>query len=230
MQEAQNLVNNVMEADSEVQDKISEVEKANNHYKALTGVDHAMYNPKAANDNVAPKEQALEEKIKEVKENKETQIKALSEARRLMRYTMSFWARSNPRLLDDATFSLASGNRRKALLDKNENLPSLESYEAQESKSAPLALAEDGTKGLWKYRTVDIPSHADDFTPEKASTLLSKLGTYTEDGGDMMLAMTGLWYIDMTKRDGTSTKSVSMNDYLAHIDHLLNSLEQATVN
>ncbi|NCP67760.1 hypothetical protein GW777_05975 [Candidatus Peregrinibacteria bacterium] len=231
VQEAQNLVNNVFEAASNFREARTEFENANENYKALTGKNHPDYNRQV--ETQAPEEEAKtdhQQKAQEVKESKETQIKALLETRRLLKYTMSFWSRSNPELLNDATFSLASGNRRKALLDKDENLPSLETYEAQEAKSAPLALAQDGTKGLWKYRTVDIPSNAEDFTPEKASSLLSKMQTYTDGGGDMMLAMTGIWYIDMAKRGGATAKSVSMNDYLAHIDHLLNSLGQPAVN
>ena len=42
--------------------------------------------------------------------------------------------------------------------------------------------------------------------------------------------MTGIWYIDYTKRGGAKAKSVSMNDYLAHLDHLLLSLRQPTIN
>jgi hypothetical protein len=232
VQEAQNLVNNVFEATVDFKDANAELESANSYYKELTGVDHPDFKAQeqeVANENEAPTE-ITNEKVKEAKESKETQIKALTETRRLLKYSMGFWARANPELLNDATFSLAGGNRRKALLDKNENLPSLETYEAQEAKSAPLAIAQDGTKGLWKYRTVDIPGSAEDFTPEKANSLIGKLSTYTDGGGDMMLAMTGLWYIDFAKRGGASAKSVSMNDYLAHIDHLLNSLCQPAVS
>lgn len=230
VQEAQHFVNSVLEADNKVKNKLHELEGDNASYKDLTGFDHPDYIVlKAANDNLSPPEEATEEKVKEVKESKETQVKSLLEARRLMKYNMNFWGPSDPNLLDDPSFTTASGNRRKALLEKSESLPSLETYEAQEAKSATLAQAQDATKGLWKYRTIDIPANADEFTPDKAQALLSKMSTYTQGGGDMMVAMTGVWYIDQSKRGGAKAKSVSMNNYLAHIDHLLHSLGQPTV-
>ncbi len=229
VQEAQTFVNNVIEADTEVKDKIHEAENANNYYKELTGKDHPQYEIHEVSKEALPETTVKQEKAKEIKESKEAQIKSLTEARRLLKYTMSFWARANPDLLDDASFSIAGGNRRKGLLERSENLPSIEAYEDQESKSATLDQAQDATKGLWKYRTIDIPGSADDFTAEKANALLGKLSTYTQGGGDMMVAMTGVWYIDLAKRGGAKAKSVSMNDYLAHINHLLHSLGQPTV-
>ncbi len=226
--EAQDLVSNVEEASSEVKTTREDFEKANERYKELTGEDHRHFTV-YTNPNPPEVETPKETKAKEVKESKETQIKSLLEARRLLKYSMSFWARANPDLLDDASFSIAGGNRRKALMEQNENLPSVDTYEAQEAKSATLAQAQDATKGLWKYRTVDIPSEVDDFTPDKAQTLLSKLGTYTQGGGDMMMAFTGLWYIDYAKRGGAKAKSISMHEYLSHIDYLLHSLGQPAV-
>jgi hypothetical protein len=230
VQEAQNLVNNVFEADAEVKDKLSEAESANKYYKDLTGQDHPEFEHQQTDEEETKKTaEIIQIKAKEVKESKETQIKSLLEARRLLKYSMSFWAAANPNLMDDSSFSIAGGNRRKKLLAANENLPSVETYEAKEAKSANLAQAQDGTHGLWKYRTVDIPSNVEEFTSDKAQNLLSNLSTYTDGGGDMIMAMTGIWYIDYAKRGGAKAKSVSMNDYLSHIDYLLSSLGQPVV-
>ncbi len=206
----------------------AEASNLNEEFRDITGKNLPGFKfqtpTKADNDNTLEEENDKDQEIKEKVESKETQIRALTETRRLLTHSMSFWSKADPKLLEDPSFSIAGGNRRKRIMSANENLPSVERYETEEMKSAQLAQAKDGTEGLWHYRTIDIPTYAEDFTPDKANTLISKLGTYTEGGGDDMVAMTGLWYIDMAKRGGAKAKSVSMNDYLSHIDHLLREL------
>lgn len=201
-----------------------DLESANSTYKDLTGVDHPDYAPATEENTLI--ETVVQEKAQEARESKEAQVRALTEARRLLKQSMIFWSRSNPGLLDDASFTIAGGNRRKALMSSNENLSSVEKYEELESKSATLAQAQDAPKGCGNTERLTFHKTLKILPLTKRKRCSANQG-FTEGGGD---AMTGIWYIDYTKRGGAKAKSVSMNDYLAHLDHLLLSLRQPTIN
>ena len=60
-----------------------DLESANSTYKDLTGVDHPDYAPATEENTLI--ETVVQEKAQEARESKEAQVRALTEARRLLK-------------------------------------------------------------------------------------------------------------------------------------------------